>query len=117
MTGVGISFGLDRIYDVIEAVEKFPQELTVSSKLLFVHFSEENQAYAFKALQEVRTAGISAEMYPDNANFKKQMKYANDKNIPFVVVCWDNEMASGTYMLKDMESGEQREVGLEGLLV
>ena len=117
LTGVGISFGLDRIYDVIEAVEKFPQELTVSSKLLFVHFSEENQAYAFKALQEVRTAGISAEMYPDNANFKKQMKYANDKNIPFVVVCGDNEMASGTYMLKDMESGEQREVGLEGLLV
>ena len=108
LTGVGISFGLDRIYDVIEAVDKFPGELTVCSKILFVHFSEENQAYAFKALQEVRKGGISAEMYPDNANFKKQMKYANDKNIPFVVVCGDDEMKGGTYMLKDMVTGEQR---------
>lgn len=116
LTGVGISFGLDRIYDVIEAVNKFPEELTVSSKLLFVHFSEENQAYAFKALQELRKVGIAAEMYPDNANFKKQMKYANDKNIPFVVVCGDNEMANESYMLKDMGSGEQKELSLVDLL-
>lgn len=116
LTGVGISFGLDRIYDVIEAVNKFPEELVVSSKLLFVHFSAENQAYAFKALQEVRKAGISSEIYPDNANFKKQLKYANDKNIPFVAICGDNEMAEGKFMLKNMASGEQVEVGMEEIL-
>jgi histidyl-tRNA synthetase len=116
LTGVGISFGLDRIYDVIEGVNKFPEELTVTSKLLFVHFSEANQVYGFKALQEVRQHGISAEIYPDNANFKRQMKYANDKNIPFVVVCGDDEMKTGTYMLKNMETGEQKQYVLAEII-
>jgi histidyl-tRNA synthetase len=116
LTGVGISFGLDRIYDVLEAVDKFPEDLTISSKVLFVHFSEENQTYAFKALQEVRRAGIASEIYPDNANFKKQMKYANDKNIPFVVVCGDDEMKKGVYMLKEMETGVQTEYVLEEMI-
>lgn len=116
LTGVGISFGLERIYDVMEELNKFPEELTRSSKLIFAHFSEENQAYAFEALGKVRSAGINAEMYPDQAKFPKQMKYANDKNIPFVAIVGDNEMEKKVFMLKDMANGEQKEMGLEEMI-
>lgn len=116
LTGVGISFGLDRIYDVLEALDRFPETINASAKLLFVHFDEENQAYAFEALQQVRAAGISAEMYPDQAKFSKQMKYANDKGIPYVAIVGDNEMKTQTFMVKNMDSGKQEEIKLKQLI-
>ena len=116
LTGVGVSFGLERIYDVMQALNKFPEDLNVSSKLLFVHFSEENQAYTFKAVNELRNKGIAAEVYPDTVKFQKQMKYANDKNIPFVAIVGDNEMNKNTFMLKNMATGQQEELNLNDLM-
>ena len=116
LTGVGVSFGLERIFDVMQALNKFPEDLNVSSKLLFVHFSKENQAYAFKAVNELRNNGIASEVYPDNVKFPKQMKYANDKNIPFVAIVGDNEMNNNTFMLKNMETGIQEAISLNELI-
>lgn len=116
LTGIGISFGLERIFDVMLALNKFPEDLNVSSKLLLVHFSETNQAYAFKALNEIRNKGINAEVYPDNVKFQKQMKYANEKNIPFVAIIGDNEMNNDNYMLKNMETGNQEAMSLNELI-
>lgn len=116
LTGVGISFGLDRIYDVLDALQKFPENLGVSTSLLFACFSAENQAYAFKALEVLRSKGITAEMYPDAVKFPKQMKYANDKNIPFVAIVGDNEMNANKFMLKNMAIGEQKLVDINELI-
>ncbi|MCB0510292.1 MAG: ATP phosphoribosyltransferase regulatory subunit, partial [Bacteroidetes bacterium] len=116
LTGVGISFGLERIYDVMEALNRFPENLNASSKLLLVHFSEANQNYAFQALNSLRDAGIHAEMYPDLVKFPKQLKYANDKNIPYVAIVGDKEMEQGLFALKNMETGEQQELGLDRLI-
>jgi len=116
LTGVGISFGLDRIYDVLEELGRFPETLNASASLMFAHYDDANQSYAFEALGKLRAAGISAELYPDKAKFQKQIKYANDKGISFVAIVGDNEMKNETLMLKNMETGEQEETSIKALI-
>jgi len=115
LTGIGISFGLERIFDAMQALDKFPKDAQIGAKILFVHFNADNQAYAFKAVENLRKNGIAAEVYPDNVKFQKQMKYANDKNIPFVAITGDNEMNNASFMLKNMQTREQVEVKLDNL--
>ena len=116
LTGVGISFGLDRIYDVMEGLNRFPAQLHAVPVVMFAYFSEANQAFAFKALQACREAGLAAEMYPDLVKFPKQMKYANDKGIPYVAIIGDKEMEMQAYALKDMQTGEQTTFSLKDLI-
>ena len=116
MSGVGISFGADRIYDVLNQLDLYPKEAVNATQLLFVNFGEKEAAYCLPVLSAARDAGICAEIYPDNAKMKKQMNYANDKNIPFVAIVGENEMNEGKLMLKDMTTGEQSLVTPEELL-
>ena len=116
MSGVGISFGADRIYDVLNQLDLYPKEAVNATQLLFVNFGEKEAAYCLPVLSAARDAGIRAEIYPDNTKMKKQMSYANDKNIPFVAIVGENEMNEGKLMLKDMTTGEQSLVTPEELL-
>ena len=110
ISGVGISFGIDRIFDVLNQLDAYPQAITTATQLLFVNFGEAEAAYAMKALAAVRQAGIRAEIYPDAAKMKKQMQYANARQIPYVALAGESEIAAGTFTLKDMKTGEQRMV-------
>jgi histidyl-tRNA synthetase len=117
MSGVGISFGADRIYDVMEELNLFPQSVAASTKLLFVTFGEAEQKYCLPLLAQARKAGINSEIYPDaNAKMKKQMSYADDKKIPFVVIVGGDEMATGQLTLKNMTSGEQEKLKIEDII-
>ena len=116
ISGVGISFGADRIYDVLNQLELYPQETSNSTKLLFVNFGEKEAAFALSLLSKVRAAGISSEIFPDSAKMKKQMTYANNKNIPFVAIIGETELAEGKVMLKNMTTGEQKLVDCEELI-
>ncbi len=116
VSGVGISFGADRIYDVMNQLDSFPKKDGVRTQVLFVNFGDEDELYAIHALKNVRAAGINAEVYPDNGKMKKQMTYANKKQIPFVVLCGEQERKDGVFTLKNMESGEQSMVTLEELV-
>ena len=107
MSGVGISFGADRIYDVLNQLDLYPKEAVNGTQLLFVNFGEAEAAYVLPVLHAVREAGIRAEIYPDSAKMKKQMSYANAKAIPFVAIVGENEMNEGKVMLKNMTTGEQ----------
>ena len=107
MSGVGISFGADRIYDVLNQLDLYPKEAVNGTQLLFVNFGEKEAAYCLPVLSAARDAGIRAELYPDSAKMKKQMSYANDKNIPFVAIVGENEMNEGKLTLKNMATGEQ----------
>lgn len=107
MSGVGISFGADRIYDVMEQLELFPAESAASSKLMFVNFGDKEAQTCLNLLAQVRKAGIASELYPDATKMKKQLDYANKKNIPFVALVGENEMASSTVTVKSMATGEQ----------
>ena len=117
MSGVGISFGADRIYDVLNQLDLYPKEAVNATQLLFVNFGEKEAAYCLPVLSQARDAGIRAEIYPDSAKMKKQMSYANDKNIPFVAIVGENEMNEGKLTLKNMTTGEQSLVTPEELLV
>ena len=117
MSGVGISFGADRIYDVLNQLDLYPKEAVNGTQLLFVNFGEKEAAYCLSVLAQAREAGIRAELYPDSAKMKKQMSYANDKNIPFVAIVGENEMNEGKLTLKNMTTGEQSLVTPEELLV
>ncbi len=116
MSGVGISFGVERIYDIMEELKLFPQDALKTTEVLFVHFSEANRDFAFPLVQQLRNANVSTELYPDKAKMEKQMKYANAKGIPYVVVIGDNEMLSGKLAVKDMRSGTQEEKTFTELL-
>ncbi len=116
MSGVGISFGADRIYDVLLETEKFPAELGQSTRLLFANFGEAEALHCLKLLRQVRDAGIAAELYPDQVKMAKQFKYADDKGIPFVAIIGENEMKQGIVTVKDMKSGEQKAVKAEELI-
>ena len=116
MSGVGISFGADRIYDVLNQLDLYPKEAVHATQLLFVNFGEKEAAYCLPVLSAARDAGIRAEIYPDSAKMKKQMSYANDKNIPFVAIVGENEMNEGKLTLKNMATGEQALVTPEELL-
>ncbi|MFL5764022.1 MAG: histidine--tRNA ligase [Bacteroidia bacterium] len=117
MSGVGISFGADRIYDVLNELNLYPESVAASTKLLFVTFGEAEQNYCLPLLAKVRKAGINSEIYPDaSAKMKKQMGYADDKKIPFVVIVGGDEMASGELTLKDMQSGEQVKLNMDDII-
>lgn len=119
MSGVGISFGLDRIYLVLEELNLFPDSVKENTKVLFINFGEAEALYALKAVSDLRGNSIKAELYPDwitsGKQMKKQMNYANKRDIPFVVVVGDEELKSNTYSLKNMSSGEQVKVSLSEL--
>jgi len=115
MSGVGISFGLDRIYLVIEELGLFPETVTESSKALFVNYGDEEAFYALQAIKNLRASGIKVELYPDKAKVGKQFQYADKRNIPFAVIVGGEEMNSNTYSLKNLVSGEQTTVDFEGL--
>jgi histidyl-tRNA synthetase len=116
LSGVGISFGADRIYDVLNQLDLYPKEATNVTRLLFVNFGEKEAAFALSLLSKVRAAGISAEIYPDSAKMKKQMSYANSKQIPFVAIIGETELAEGKAMLKDMTTGEQKLLSAEEII-
>lgn len=116
MSGVGISFGADRIYDVLNQLDLYPKEAVNGTQLLFVNFGEAEAAYVLPVLMQAREAGIRAEIYPDSAKMKKQMAYANSKNIPFVALVGETEMNEGKVTLKNMTTGEQTLVTPEELI-
>ena len=116
VSGVGISFGADRIFDVLNQLELYPKEAVNGTELMFVNFGDKEAAFSMSMLAKVRAAGIRAEIFPDAAKMKKQMSYANAKNIPFVAIVGENEMSEGKAMLKNMETGEQNLVSAEELI-
>lgn len=110
VSGVGISFGADRIYDVMVGLNLFPEDVDFATKVLFVNLGADEEAASLKALASVRDAGISAEIYPEAGKMKKQMEYANRRNIPYVAIIGSNELAEGKITLKDMRNGSQTSV-------
>jgi histidyl-tRNA synthetase len=116
VSGVGISFGADRIYDVLEEKNLFPDFSNVSTKILFVNFGNEEAKYCLKLLQRLRNDGINAELYPDAAKMKKQMSYADAKKIPFVALIGSEEMKTGEITIKNMSTAEQSKVTVDELL-
>ena len=116
ISGVGISFGADRIYDVLNQLELYPEEVITATQLLFVNFGEVEANYCLPIADKARKAGIRTEIYPDDVKMKKQMQYANAKNIPYVAIAGESEIAEGKVMLKNMLSGEQKLVTPEELV-
>lgn len=116
LSGVGISFGADRIYDVLNELDLYPKEAVNSTQLLFINFGEKETDYCLPSVTKARKAGIRTEMYPDSAKMKKQMGYANAKNIPFVALAGENEINEGKLTLKNMATGEQTMVTPDELI-
>jgi histidyl-tRNA synthetase len=116
MSGVGISFGADRIYDVLNELQLFPVEASNQLAVLFVNFGENESAICRRYVKEVRANDISCELYPEAAKMKKQMKYANDRNVRFVAIVGEDELTSDLIQLKNMETGDQEEVSIEELI-
>ena len=116
VSGVGISFGIDRIYLVMEELGLFPKDIDISSKVLFLNFGELEAKYCFKYLKELRNNNISSELYPNNDKIKKQMNYANNKGVQFVVMIGEDEMKSGQLTVKNMSNGEQNEMSISELI-
>ena len=115
VSGVGISFGADRIYDVMVGLNLFPEDVDFATKVLFVNLGADEEAASLKALESVRDAGIPAEIYPESGKMKKQMEYANRRNIPYVAIIGSNELAEGKVTLKDMRNGSQTSVAADSL--
>ena len=115
VSGVGISFGADRIYDVMVGLNLFPEDVDFATKVLFVNLGADEEAASLKALESVRDAGISAEIYPEAGKMKKQMEYANRRNIPYVAIIGSNELAEGKITLKDMRNGSQTSVAADSI--
>ena len=116
ISGVGISFGVDRIFDVLNALDCYPKDAVNGTQLLFINFGEKETAYCRPAVAKAREAGIRTEIFPDSSKMKKQMSYANAKQIPFVALAGENEMAEGKLTLKNMLTGEQQLVTIEELI-
>lgn len=115
-SGVGISFGADRIYDVLNTLELYPKDTLASTKVLFVNFGEKEGAQSLQYVMKLRANGIPAEIYPDSTKMKKQMSYANDKNVEYVAMVGETEMANGTIALKCMETGEQENLTINEVI-
>ena len=116
VSGVGISFGLDRIYLVLEALNIFPETVIKNVQALFVNFGDKEALYCLKAIKMIRESGMNAELYPDNAKMKKQMNYANKRDIPFVVIVGQDELNTNTFTVKNMKTGEQNNVPIKDLI-
>ena len=115
MSGVGISFGADRIYDVMLGLNLFPEELACSTKVFFVNLGKAEEEAAMPIISQLRDNGIATEIYPESAKMKKQMEYANRRGIPYVVIIGSNELERGVATVKNMRSGEQMEVSLNDI--
>ena len=115
LSGVGISFGADRIYDVLNQLNLYPEAVTTATQVLFINFGEKETDYSLPIISQLRGQGIRCEIYPDASKMKKQMQYANQKGIPFVVMTGETEMQAGKVMLKNMTSGEQKLVAPEDI--
>ena len=116
ISGVGISFGVDRIFDVLNALDCYPSDAVNGTQLLFINFGEKETAYCLPAVAKAREAGIRTEIFPDSTKMKKQMSYANAKQIPFVALAGENEMSEGKFTLKNMLAGEQQLLAIEELI-
>lgn len=116
MAGVGISFGVDRIFDVMEAMQLFPDELQISTRALFFNFGEKESLYAYSIMQQLRAENISCEFYHEPAKMDKQFKYAEKKNIPFVIMIGSKEVAEKNCVVKNLKTGNQQTLSLEGLI-
>lgn len=116
LTGVGISFGADRIYDVLEELNLFPESAAENTRVLISNFDPQAEKYALPLLQQLRNAGINSEIYPSSAKLKKQLTYADDKNIPFVILIGSEEMESGLLTLKNMRTGEQQKISADQIV-
>ena len=116
LSGVGISFGADRIYDVLNALDLYPKETLSATQVLFINFGDKETAYCLPIVAKARQNGIRTEIYPDSAKMKKQMSYANAKSIPFVALTGENEISEGKVMLKNMATGEQNLVTPDELI-
>ena len=116
LSGVGFSFGADRIFDVLNTLDLFPKEAVHTTQVMFINFGEKETAYCIPLVAQLRKAGIRTEIYPDSAKMKKQMGYANAKEIPFVVLVGENEMNTGKLTLKNMTTGEQTQVDIDELI-
>ena len=116
ISGVGISFGIDRIFDVLNALDCYPKDAVVGTQLLFINFGEKETAYCMPAVAKAREAGIRTEIFPDSSKMKKQMSYANAKQIPFVALAGENEINEGKFTLKNMLTGEQQLLTAEELI-
>lgn len=116
LSGVGFSFGADRIFDVLNALDLYPADTMASAQVLFINFGDREAATSLRHVMALRKAGISAELYPDSAKMKKQMNYANDRKFPFVAIVGESEMEQGTITLKNMATGEQQALTCEQLI-
>ena len=116
LTGVGISFGADRIYDVMEELNLFPENALSTTKVLITHFDEKAFDYALPIIAKLRNNNISSELYPNISKMQKQMKYANDKGVAFVIVIGDTEMQTGKLAFKNMLTGSQTELTIEEII-
>ena len=116
ISGVGISFGADRIYDVLNTLNLYPDETQTGTRIMFVNFGHSESIASLKMIKALRSAGISAEIYPEPAKMKKQMGYADALHIPFVAIIGENEMKNGTVTLKDMTTGEQQQLTVDSLI-
>ena len=116
VSGVGISFGVDRLYDAMEELQLFPKAAEISSTIMIAHFDEETMRYGLKVAHELRQNGIATEIYPDQTKLKKQLDYANKKMIPFVIVIGSEEMKEGELTIKNMEKGEQEKLKLNDII-
>ncbi|MFC7356919.1 histidine--tRNA ligase [Jejudonia soesokkakensis] len=116
MSGVGISFGLDRIYLVLEELGLFPETVSAKTKVLFINFGDTESLYAMQAIKKLRAQQITAELYPDNTKMGKQMGHADKRDIPFVILAGDSEMTSQKFTLKNMKTGDQESLGFEELV-
>jgi histidyl-tRNA synthetase len=108
LSGVGVSFGIDRIYDVLEELKLFPEALVSGAKVMLINFGSADELYAIGVLQQLRRAGISAELYPEVAKFDKQMKYANKRGTPYIIIAGESERAASELSVKNMQNGEQQ---------
>ena len=115
MSGVGISFGADRIYDVLAGLDLFPKDVAAAARVLFTNMGEREVAYTVPVAAALRAAGIACEIYPDTTKLKKQFEYADRKGIPYLAIVGDQEVAEGTVTLKNLASGEQQRVDKDAL--
>jgi histidyl-tRNA synthetase len=113
MSGVGISFGADRIYDVITELDLFPDEVDNRLDLLFVNFGTKEELHCLKLVKRMRVEGVSSELYPASVKMKKQMKYANDRGVKYIALIGENEIEKNMLLIKDMETGNQLELSFD----
>ena len=115
MSGVGISFGADRIYDVLKGLDKFPSEVTSTTRLLFANMGADELRYLLPVVKSLREAGVSCEIYPENSKLKKQFDYADKKHIPFLSIVGGNEAEAGVINVKNLSTGEQKSFGKDNI--